>query len=141
MRAAAALAAVLSGPVLALGHLAVYDTLSIACVGAAFWAMTEFLRRDDRSWLCGAALAYALAGLAKYPALMFAGPPLLGLLIATRGRRAKMDLAVFGFLSCAVLLVYFLSDREQLTQFEGFRTQNTPSFSVTLARSPTRRST
>jgi hypothetical protein len=129
-RAAAALAAVLSGPVLALGHLAVYDTLSIAGVGGAFWAMTEFLRRDDRAWLCGAALLYALAGLAKYPALLFAGPPLVGLLVATRGRRAVMDVALFGFLSCAVLLVYFLSDREQLTLFEGFRTENNPNFNV-----------
>jgi hypothetical protein len=130
VRAATALAAVLSGPVLALGHLAVYDTLSVGATGGAFWALSEFLRRDDRAWLCGAALLYALAGLAKYPALMFAGPPLIGLLVVTRGRRARFDVPLFGFLACAVLLVYFLSDRSQLTAFEGFRTQNNPTFNV-----------
>ncbi len=130
VRAASALAAVLSGPVLALGHLAVYDTLAVGAAGGAFWALTEFLRRDDRAWLCGAALLYALAGLAKYPVLMFAGPPLLLLLVAERGRRARMDVALFAFLAGAVLLIYFLSDRSQLTAFEGFRTQNNPNFNV-----------
>jgi hypothetical protein len=130
VRAAAALAAVMSGPVLAIAHLAVYDTLAIAFTGGAFWAMTEFLRRDDRAWLCGAALLYACAGLAKYPSLLFAGPPLFGLLYATRGRRAGMDAGLFAFISFAVLLIYFLSDRFQLTAFEGFRVQNNPNFNV-----------
>jgi hypothetical protein len=131
VRAAAALAAVTSGPVIALGHLAVYDTLAVAACGGAFWALTEFVARNDRAWLCLAALLYALAGLAKYPALLFAGPPLMLLLVTMRGARARTDLGLFVFIAGAVLLVYFLSDRAQLTEFEGFRTQNNPNFHVT----------
>lgn len=134
VRAMAAIAVVTSGPVLALAHLAVYDTLAIGASGCAFWALTEFVRRDDRAWLCGAALLYALAGLAKYPALLFIGPPLMLLLVTLRGPRAKMDLGLFVFISGAVLLVYFLSDRSQLTAFEGFRTQNNPTFHVTRSQ-------
>jgi dolichyl-phosphate-mannose-protein mannosyltransferase len=130
VRAATALAALSSGPIVALGHLAVYDTLAVAAAGGAFWAITEFLRRDDRAWLCGAALLYALAGLAKYPVLLFIGPPLMLLILAIRGRRAGMDLGLFLFLAGAVLLIYFLADRAQLTAFEAFRVQNNPNFQV-----------
>jgi hypothetical protein len=130
IRAAAAVAAVTSGPVIALAHLAVYDTLAIAASGTAFWAITEFLRRDDRAWLCGAALLYALAGLAKYPSLLFIGPPLILLVLAIRGRRSMMDIGLFAFIAGAVLLIYFLLDRSQLTAFEGFRVKNNPNFNV-----------
>jgi hypothetical protein len=130
VRAATALAAVTSGPVIGLAHLAVYDTLAVAAAGCSFWALTEFLRRDDRAWLCVSAIFYALAVLAKYPALMFVGPPLVFLMIATRGRRARMDLGVFGFIAGALLLIYFLADRGQLTAFESFRVTNNPTFSV-----------
>jgi hypothetical protein len=129
-RAGAALAAVSSGPVIALGHLAVYDTLAVAAAGCSFWMLTEFLRRDDRSWLCAAAGLYALAVLAKYPVLMFVGPPLIGLMLAVRGRRASMDIGVFAFIAGAVLLIYFLADRSQLTAFEAFRVGDNPSFNV-----------
>jgi hypothetical protein len=131
VRAAAGLAAVTSGPAIALAHLAVYDALAIAASGCAFWAMTEFIDRNDRAWLCAAALSYALAGLAKYPALLFIGPPLTLLLVTMRGPRARTDLPLFAFIAGAALLVYFLSDRAQLTEFEGFRVQNNPNFHVT----------
>ncbi len=130
VRAATALAAVTSGPVIALAHLAVYDTLAVAAAGLSFWALTEFLRRDDRSWLCASAILYALAVLAKYPVLMFVGPPLVFLIVATRGPRAGMDLGVFGFIAGALLLIYFLADRSQLTAFEAFRVNDNPNFSV-----------
>ena len=130
VRAATALAAVTSGPVIALGHLAVYDTLAVGAAGCAFWTITEFIRCDDRSWLCATALLYALAGLAKYPVLLFIGPPLVGLLLATRQSRARMDIGLFGFIAGAVLLVYFLADRSQLAAFEAFRTNENPNFHV-----------
>lgn len=130
VRAGAALAAITSGPVIALGHLAVYDTLAVAGAGGAFWAVTEFLRRDDRAWLCVAALLYALAGLAKYPVLVFIGPPLVFLILAIRGRGAAMDIGVFGFIAGAVLLIYLLADRAQLAAFESFRLSDNPSFDV-----------
>ena len=130
VRAATALAAVTSGPVIALAHLAVYDTLAAAAAGLAFWTMTEFIRRDDRVWLCATALLYALAGLAKYPVLLFVGPPLIGLLLAMRGERARFDLGLFAFLAGAALLIYFLADRSQLSAFEAFRTNENPNFNV-----------
>jgi hypothetical protein len=131
VRAASALAAISSGPVIALGHLAVYDTLAVAAAGCSFWALTEFLHRDDRAWLCAAALLYALAGLAKYPVLLFVGPPLVALIAVTRGRRAQLDLSLFALLVGAVLTCYFLSDRTQLTAFESFRVGENPTFGVT----------
>lgn len=134
VRAAAALAAVTSGPVIALAHLAVYDTVAVTAAGLAFWTMSEFLRRNDRAWLCAAALLYALAGLSKYPVLLFVGPPLVALMVAVRGRRAALDVGLFAFLAGAVLLVYFLLDRAQLTAFESFRVDDNPSFGVTTAQ-------
>ncbi len=41
-----------------------------------------------------------------------------------------MDLGVFGFISGALLLIFFLADRSQLTAFESFRVNNNPSFNV-----------
>jgi hypothetical protein len=133
-RAYAALAAVTSGPVLALGHLAVYDTAAVAFTGGAFWALSEFLRRDDRAWLVGAALLYALAGLSKYPVLVFTAPPLVLLVLAARGRRAVFDLPLFALVAGAVLLVYFMANRAQLIGFVSFRTHENPNFGVTTAQ-------
>jgi Dolichyl-phosphate-mannose-protein mannosyltransferase len=133
-RAFAALAAVTSGPVIALGHLAVYDTAAVAFAGGAFWAVSEFLRRDDRAWLVGAALLYALAGLSKYPVLGFLAPPLALLILTARGRRAALDLSLFAMVAGAVLLVYFMANRAQLIGFVRFRTHENPSFGVTTAQ-------
>ncbi len=133
-RAYAALAAVTSGPVLALGHLAVYDTAAVAFTGGAFWAVSEFLRRDDRAWLVGAALLYAGAGLSKYPVLAFTAPPLALLILTARGRRAVLDLSLFALVAGAVLLVYFMANRAQLIGFVSFRTHENPSFGVTTAQ-------
>ncbi len=133
-RAFAALAAVTSGPVIALGHLAVYDTAAVAFAGGAFWAVSEFLRRDDRAWLVGAALLYALAGLSKYPVLGFVAPPLALLILTARGRRAALDLFLFAMVAGAVLLVYFMANRAQLIGFVSFRTHENPSFGVSTAQ-------
>jgi hypothetical protein len=133
-RAYAALAAVTSGPVVALGHLAVYDTAAVAFTGGAFWALSEFLRRDDRAWLVGAALLYALAGLSKYPVLAFVAPPLALLILTSRGRRVVLDLSLFALVAGAVLLVYFMANRAQLVGFVRFRTHEDPSFGVTTAQ-------
>jgi hypothetical protein len=134
VRAFAVLAAVTSGPVIALAHLAVYDTSAVAFAGGAFWALTEFLRRDDRAWLVGAALLYALAGLSKYPVLVFIAPPLVLLILTARGRRAVLDLFLFAMVSGAVLLIYFMADRAQLIGFMSFRTHENPSFGVSTAQ-------
>ncbi len=133
-RAFAVLAAVTSGPVIALAHLAVYDTSAVAFAGGAFWAVTEFLRRDDRAWLVGAALLYALAGLSKYPVMGFIAPPLALLILTGRGRRAALDLFLFAMVAGAVLLIYFMADRAQLIGFMSFRTHENPSFGVSTAQ-------
>ncbi len=133
-RAFAVLAAVTSGPVIALAHLAVYDTSAVAFAGGAFWAVTEFLRRDDRAWLVGAALLYALAGLSKYPVMAFIAPPLALLMLTARGRRAVLDLFLFAMVAGAVLLIYFMADRAQLIGFMSFRTHENPSFGVSTAQ-------
>ena len=134
VRAFAVLAAVTSGPVIALAHLAVYDTSAVAFAGGAFWAVTEFLRRDDRAWLVGAALLYALAGLSKYPVMAFIAPPLVLLMLTVRGRRAALDLFLFAMVAGAVLLIYFMADRAQLIGFMSFRTHENPSFGVSTAQ-------
>ena len=133
-RAFAVLAAVTSGPVIALAHLAVYDTSAVAFAGGAFWAVSEFLRRDDRAWLVGAALLYALAGLSKYPVMAFIAPPLALLILTARGRRAALDLFLFAMVAGAVLLIYFMADRAQLIGFMSFRTHENPSFGVSTAQ-------
>lgn len=133
-RAFAALAAVTSGPVIALGHLAVYDTAAVAFTGGAFWALSVFLSRDDRGWLVGAALLYALAGLSKYPVLGFTAAPLALLIVTARGRRAALDLFLFAMVAGAVLLVYFMANRAQVVGFVSFRTQENPSFGVSTAQ-------
>jgi 4-amino-4-deoxy-L-arabinose transferase-like glycosyltransferase len=134
VRAFAVLAAVTSGPVIALAHLAVYDTSAVAFAGGAFWALSEFLRRDDRAWLVGAALLYALAGLSKYPVMGFIASPLALLILTARGRRAALDLFMFAMVAGAVLLVYFMADRAQLIGFMSFRTHENPSFGVSTAQ-------
>jgi hypothetical protein len=96
--------------------------------------VSEFLRRDDRAWLVGAAALYAVAGLAKYPVLLFLAAPLALLLVEARGRRAGLDLSLFALVAGAILLVYFTADRAQLVAFESFRTQANPTFGVSTAQ-------
>jgi len=122
-----------SGVVVQLGHLAVYDAPAVAATGVALAAVAETHRRDDRVWLGLAALALALAGLAKYPVLLFAAVPLTACVVALRGRRALLDLVVLAFVSGAVLMVFFLLEREQLVRFLDFRVRQNPSFGTTRA--------
>jgi hypothetical protein len=127
----AALGAV-TGPVLALGHLAVIDAPAAAGLGIALWSVAELWRRDHRSWLIAGAAAYAFAVLGKYP-VAACGLPLALLLVALRGRRAAMDLTLFAAVVAAVLGTYFLTERTQLAGFVGWRTANNPNFGVTPA--------
>jgi hypothetical protein len=122
-----------SGAVVALGHLAVYDGPAVAATGIALAAVSECDRRDDRLWLVLAAVALAVATLAKYPVLLFAGVPLAALVLALRRGRAVLDLAVLGFVCGALLMVFFLLEREQLLRFLDFRVRQNPSFGLTRA--------
>jgi Dolichyl-phosphate-mannose-protein mannosyltransferase len=112
----AALFLATSGPVLMLAHMAVYDALAVAGVAISFWCVTELPRRDHRAWLVAAALSLAVGVLAKYPALLFAAPPLTALLVLLRRERAPTDLALFCFIGVVLPMILFLSERGQFTE-------------------------
>jgi hypothetical protein len=122
--------AVATGPVFALGHLAVIDAPAVAGLAVAFWATMELVQRDHRGWLVLAALALCVAVLSKYP-VAAAALPIVALIVLLRGRAAVMDLGVGALLISAVLLVYFLSARGMLADFVSWRVENNPSFGVT----------
>jgi 4-amino-4-deoxy-L-arabinose transferase-like glycosyltransferase len=122
--------AVATGPIVALGHLAVIDAPAVAGIAVAFWATAELARRDHRGWLVVAAGALCFAVLSKYPAAVSA-LPLVALIVLMRRQAAPMDLAMAGLLAGAVLLVYFLSARGPLSDFVSWRVENNPGFGVT----------
>ena len=124
--------AVASGPVLALGHLAVIDAPSVAGVAVALWGVAELGRTGHRKWLVIAAVGFSIGVLSKYPAAA-CGVSLVLVIVALRGRRAVMDLAVFGLITGAVLMTYFLSARGPLSYFLDWRASNNPTFGVTPA--------
>ncbi|CAN5908077.1 hypothetical protein BH23ACT10_BH23ACT10_32370 [soil metagenome] len=119
------------GPALALAHLAVYDTLAIAGVGVALLGVVRLQQRDHRGWIVLAATSLAIAVVAKYPALLCAGP-LAALVIATRRRRALIDLVVFTIVLAALAQMFFLPLREELSAFLTWRLDNDPTFGVTM---------
>jgi hypothetical protein len=108
----------------------VYDTLALAGIAASFWAVTELQKRDDRTWLVVSAMSFMLGMISKYPmGLMLL--PLLGALLVLRREKAMTDVLLFGFISAAVGLAFYLPAREQLGQFFSWRLENKPSFGVT----------
>ncbi len=121
----------INGSVFALGHLAVYDSLALAFLGLSYAAVTEFDRRDDRIWLVAAAVLLIAATLAKYPALVFGGVPIFLVLAALRGRKAPADLAIAMGVGAALLLAFYLPERQQLAQFLSFRVGQNPGFGST----------
>ncbi|MGQ9793583.1 MAG: ArnT family glycosyltransferase [Anaerolineae bacterium] len=110
-----ALTLALSGPFLALARLAVYDPPALAGIAMSFWSLTMMHRRDHRVWLLLAALAYVFALFSKYPTgLMLL--PLIGLTLVLRRGKAVMDMAIFGFIVVAVLLIFYIPLRAPLSQ-------------------------
>jgi hypothetical protein len=123
-------ACAVSAPVLALGHLAVYDVVAVAGLGLSLMALTELARTDHRGWLLVAAGAFAVGVLGKYPTA-FMAPVLIALLFALRGRLAHVDLALMGVVFAAIMLAFFLPWRYQLAWFVKWRAHNNPAFGVT----------
>lgn len=119
-----------SGPTLALAHLGTYDVVALAGMGVSFWAITELYKHDDRRWLVLATLAFSLSVLAKYP-IGLCIIPLVALIYGLRGNRARLDTGILGFISLAILLIYYLLLREQVEQFLPWRLENNPSFGAT----------
>lgn len=119
------------GPALALAHLAVYDTLAVAGVGVALLGVIRLHRRDHRGWIVVTAASLAVAFVAKYPALLCAAP-LCAVVVATRRRRAVIDLVVLGVVLAALAQMFFLPLREELSAFVLWRIDNDAAFGVTL---------
>jgi 4-amino-4-deoxy-L-arabinose transferase-like glycosyltransferase len=127
-----ALAFAASGPVLATARMAVYDSSALAGIALSWYAITELAKRDHRGWLVLAAAAYCWAIFSKYPTgLMLV--PLVGAVLVLRGRKAMTDLFLFGFLSGAITLAFFLPVRERVASFFSYRLVNSPAVGVTRA--------
>ena len=116
-----------SGPALALGQLAVYDTIALLGVSLSFAFITETARRNNRVWLILAAVAFGIAIISKYP-IALCGLPLVALLLLLRGQRALLDIFMFCFVTGVAVLIYYLPARDQVSQFFPWRVQNNPDF-------------
>jgi hypothetical protein len=127
-----ALTLAISGPVIYLAHLAVYDQLALAGIAVSFWAVSQVGKGNDRRWLIIAALSFAIAVIAKYPMILCLAP-LVGVLYVVRRQRAQADLFILLFASLALLLIYALPLRDQLAAFLVWRQENNPSFGATTA--------
>jgi hypothetical protein len=120
----------ISGPFLALARLGVYDTLALAGIAVSFWAVTELERSDNRIWLGLAAIASTIGLFAKYPTgLMLAST--CATILVLRRETAIMDLGIFGFMSLAIMLAFFLPVREQLVSLANWYITNSPTFGIT----------
>ncbi len=125
-----ALALAVSAPFLALARLGVYDLPALAGIAVSFWAITRMAKSDNRAWLPVAVLAFIVAFFGKYPMGIMA-LPLIGVIFALRGRKAIMDVTMFGLITLAITLAFYLPGREQLSQTLGWSIANKPTFDVT----------
>jgi len=120
----------ISGPFLALARLGVYDTLALAGIAVSFLAVTELERSDNRTWLGLAAIASTIGIFAKYPTgLMLVST--CATILVLRKETVVMDLGVFGFMSLAILLAFFLPVRGQLVSLANWYVTNSPTFGIT----------
>lgn len=125
-----ALSLALSGPFFSLARLGVYDIPALVGIAVSFWALTELQVQENRAWLVLAAVAFTLSLFSKYPmGLMLL--PLAGTLYALRRERALLDLGIFGFISVALTLAFFLPARETFVELAGWQIANKPTFGVT----------
>jgi hypothetical protein len=77
-------------------------------------------------------VAFCWAIFSKYPTgLMLL--PLMGVLLVLRGRKAVTDVFLFGFVSAAITLAFFLPVRERIVSFFSYRLVNSPAVGVTRA--------
>ncbi len=124
-----AIALAFSGPFAALVRLGVYDVPALAGMAISFWAITELIKHDDRLWLGIAAVAFTLGLFSKYPMGMML-LPLCGVLVTRRGDKALMDVGIFGLISTAITLAFFLPNRAQFVALAGWQVTNRPQFGV-----------
>jgi len=119
----------LSGPFMALARMAVYDALALAGIATSLWAITQLAKRGNRAWLVVAAAAFTVGMFAKYPAALMLFP-LMGVLVLLRRGQAMTDIVLFGFLSLALALAFYLPVRDDLASFLGYRLTHSPASGV-----------
>jgi hypothetical protein len=125
----ATLAFAISGPFVVMSRQGVYDVPALLGVAVAFWATTEFARRDHRGWLIVVAGACTFAVFAKYPiGLMIL--PVIALLWTLRERKGLTDIPMLAFVGGAIGLAVFVPLRDQISVFFSWRLENRPGFGV-----------
>jgi hypothetical protein len=102
-----------SAPFLAVGKLALMESLALAGMSVAFLAITRMMTRDDRLWLLVGSLAMVIATLAQYRAAFFVLPIVL-LLLVSRGERGRLDVIVLLLSGTLGFIVYFEAFSEQV---------------------------
>lgn len=119
-----------NGPFTALARLGVIDLPALAGIAVSFWAITELAKKDDRKWLLLATVVFTMGMFGKYPMglMLF---PIVGVVFILRQEKALMDVVMFGLVSSAITLAFYLPGREQLSQFIGWTLANLPTFDVT----------
>lgn len=103
-----ALALALDGLFAALAHFAVYDVPALTGLAVSIWCASRVAGGNGTRWVIAAAIAFALAVIAKYGYMVMA-VPLVGLLVAVRGNdRPVAAVVLFASVSAAVAGAYFV---------------------------------
>jgi len=124
-----AVALALSGPFASLARLGVYDVPALTGMAVSFWAVTALIKWDHRLWLLVAAVSFTLGMFSKYPMGMMLFP-LLGVIFTQRRGKALLDAGIFGLISTAIVLVFFLPMRDQFSALASWQVINRPNFGV-----------
>jgi len=120
-----------SGAVLTLGHVGVYDAVAFVGLAAMMCALSEFFVRDRRAWIVIAAAAFVVAVLGKYPAVA-AVSVVVSLIFIRRGRRGRIDVGMFIFVTGAALVVFYQMFEQQMLGLIEFRSEfEIPAFGFT----------
>lgn len=96
-----------NGFFMALAHFAVYDGLALAALAVSLWLGTRWSRTGGRRWLVAAAVALALAAVAKYAYALMAVPLAAVLLAARPAGARRREVGAFLVLAGALAAVYF----------------------------------
>lgn len=125
-----AIALGVSGPVLSLSRLGVYDVPAVLGIAVCFWATTKLVLSQNRTWLPIVSLSYTVAFLSKYPSglMIF---PIAALIVAYRGRKSVLDLGILGFITGALVLAFLLPVRGEAGQWLSWSIANKPTFGAT----------
>jgi hypothetical protein len=103
----AALALVVSGPMLAASGVGNMSQLGLLGGGLAMWTLAQLVRHDHRRWLFAATLVLSLT-LVSDMTLLAVAVPALGLVLWLRRKKRGIDLFISAYLVGGMLLAYSL---------------------------------